>query len=106
MDIDGAANLLESFERYIAVNLLDGENKYQTVEHGPQEANMGVSFVSFPPVLYIQLKRYRYDLVEDRMVKVRFFCSNSENYIFDDVTCGTEQQSTRIPSGDRLITVH
>jgi ubiquitin carboxyl-terminal hydrolase 7 len=105
LDVDGAANLLESFESYIAVDLLDGENKYQTVEHGPQVANMGVSFVSFPPLLHIQLKRYRYDLVQDKMIKVRFVCSKTANFA-QPVTYGTDQQSTRIPCRDRLITVH
>ncbi|KAG0193985.1 hypothetical protein DFQ28_002094 [Apophysomyces sp. BC1034] len=70
---------------------LEGENKYMAEGHGLQDANKGVIFESFPPVLHLQLKRFEYDFMRDTMVKINDhymfpkeinldeFCSNSEN---------------------------
>jgi len=55
-------NLQESFRDYVAVETLEGENKYQAEGYGLQDAKEGVIFQSFPPVLHIQ---------RDAMVKVR-----------------------------------
>lgn len=35
-----------------------------------QDAKRGVSFIDFPPVLQLQLKRFEYDFIRDTMVKV------------------------------------
>ena len=64
-------NLQESFRDYIAVETLEGENKYQAEGLGLQDAKKGVIFQSFPPVLHLQLKRFEYDIQRDAMVKVR-----------------------------------
>jgi ubiquitin carboxyl-terminal hydrolase 7 len=63
-------NLRESFQDYVAEETLDGENKYQAEEFGLQDAKKGISFLSFPPVLHLQLKRFEYDAQRDAMVKV------------------------------------
>jgi len=57
--------------RYVATEKLEGENQYDAVEHGKQDAEKGVSFVSFPPVLNLQLKRFDFDMATGDMVKVR-----------------------------------
>src|ERR1700722_13672371 len=64
-------NLYESFKDYVAVETLDGENKYQAEGLGLQDAKKGIIFQSFPPVLHLQLKRFEYDIQRDAMVKVR-----------------------------------
>lgn len=49
--------------------LLDGDNKYDAgPEHGKQDAEKGVTFMQFPPVLTMQLKRFDFDL--ERMVSM------------------------------------
>jgi ubiquitin carboxyl-terminal hydrolase 7 len=63
-------NLYESFRDYVAVEMLDGENKYQAEGLGLQDAKKGIIFESFPPVLHLQLKRFEYDMQRDAMVKV------------------------------------
>ena len=70
-------NLYESFKDYVAVETLEGENKYMAEGYGLQEAKKGIIFESFPPVLHLQLKRFEYDIQRDAMVKVspRRFCS-------------------------------
>lgn len=48
---------------------MDGDNKYDAGEHGLQDAEKGVVFSSFPPVLHLHLMRFQYDPVTDCSVK-------------------------------------
>ena len=57
-------NLHESFKDYVAVETLDGENKYDAAGYGLQDAKKGIIFESFPPVLNLQLKRFDEALLE------------------------------------------
>lgn len=59
----------ESFHDYIATEVLDGDNKYDAGEHGLQDAEKGVIFASFPPVLHLHLMRFQYDPITDCSVK-------------------------------------
>ncbi|KAI0928557.1 hypothetical protein AcW1_005763 [Taiwanofungus camphoratus] len=70
LNVKGMKNLYESFRDYVAVETLDGENKYQAEGYGLQEAKKGIIFQSFPPVLHLQLKRFEYDIQRDAMVKI------------------------------------
>lgn len=63
-------DLHESFKDYVAVETLDGENKYHAEGYGLQDAKKGIIFESFPPVLHLQLKRFEYDIQRDAMVKI------------------------------------
>lgn len=58
--------------------MLTGENQYDTGKFGKQDAAMGVTFDSFPPVLELQLKRFTYDVQLDTMVKVHDRCEFPE----------------------------
>ena len=71
LNVKGMKNLYESFKDYVAVETLDGDNKYQAEGYGLQDAKKGIIFKSFPPVLHLQLKRFEYDIQRDAMVKVR-----------------------------------
>ena len=71
LNVSGKADLLASFEDYIHVERMDGDNKYYAGdEHKLQDANKGVIFMSFPDVLHLQLKRFEYDIAKDTMMKV------------------------------------
>ncbi|KAH9981229.1 ubiquitin carboxyl-terminal hydrolase 5 [Lactifluus volemus] len=70
LNVKGMKNLYESFRDYVAVETLDGENKYQAEGYGLQDAKKGIIFQSFPPVLHLQLKRFEYDVQRDAMVKI------------------------------------
>jgi len=69
--VKGCKTLRDSFENYVAVETMEGENKYMAEGFGLQDAKMGVIFKSFPPVLHLQLKRFEYDIQRDSMVKVK-----------------------------------
>ncbi|XP_030840591.1 ubiquitin carboxyl-terminal hydrolase 7 isoform X2 [Strongylocentrotus purpuratus] len=70
LNIKGKKNVHESFKDYIATETMDGENKYDAGEHGMQEAEKGVIFTKFPPVLHLQLMRFQYDPQTDSNVKI------------------------------------
>ncbi|CAB1350298.1 unnamed protein product, partial [Coregonus sp. 'balchen'] len=52
------------------VEQLDGDNKYDAGEHGLQEAEKGVKFLTFPPILHLQLMRFMYDPQTDQNIKI------------------------------------
>lgn len=69
LSVKGKRNIYESFKDYVATETLDGDNKYDAGEHGLQEAEKGVIFASFPPVLHLHLMRFQYDPVTDCSIK-------------------------------------
>ncbi|CAM9431224.1 unnamed protein product, partial [Choristocarpus tenellus] len=70
MDVKGCKTLQESLDRFTEPERLSGDNRWRAGEHGLQEANKGVRFVEFPPVLQFHLKRFQYDPYQDSMSKV------------------------------------
>ncbi|KAJ3194436.1 hypothetical protein HK101_002705 [Irineochytrium annulatum] len=70
LNVKGFKTLKDSFVDYVAVETLDGDNKYQAEGHGLQDAKKGVTFTEYPPVLHLQLKRFEYDIERDAMVKI------------------------------------
>ncbi|KAF0919160.1 hypothetical protein E2562_028458 [Oryza meyeriana var. granulata] len=70
LDVKGCSDVYASFDKYVEVERLEGDNKYQSEKHGLQDAKKGTLFIDFPPVLQLQLKRFEYDFVRDTMVKI------------------------------------
>ena len=70
LNIKGKKTIYESFRDYIKTENLDGENKYDAgPNHGMQDAEKGILFSSFPPVLHLHLMRFHYDPITDSSVK-------------------------------------
>lgn len=59
----------ESLKDYVAIELLDGDNTYDAGDLGMQDAEKGVIFTSFPPVLHLHLMRFEYDASLDACAK-------------------------------------
>ncbi|XP_065003666.1 ubiquitin C-terminal hydrolase 12-like isoform X2 [Musa acuminata AAA Group] len=70
LDVKGCRDVYASFDKYVEVERLEGDNKYHAENHGLQDAKKGVLFIDFPPVLQLQLKRFEYDFMRDTMVKI------------------------------------
>ncbi|XP_013784489.1 ubiquitin carboxyl-terminal hydrolase 7-like [Limulus polyphemus] len=70
MNVKGKKTINKSFKDYVAVETLDGENKYDAGEYGLQEAEKGIIFASFPPVLHLHLLRFQYDPLTDTNIKI------------------------------------
>ncbi|CAL5343067.1 unnamed protein product [Camellia sinensis] len=69
LDVKGCRDVYASFDKYVEVERLEGDNKYHAEQYGLQDARKGVLFIDFPPVLQLQLKRFEYDFMRDTMVK-------------------------------------
>ncbi|CAH8348830.1 unnamed protein product [Eruca vesicaria subsp. sativa] len=70
LDVKGCKDVYASFDKYVEVERLEGDNKYHAEGHDLQDAKKGVLFIDFPPVLQLQLKRFEYDFMRDAMVKI------------------------------------
>ncbi|KAJ8439362.1 hypothetical protein Cgig2_022499 [Carnegiea gigantea] len=70
LDVKGCRDVYSSFDKYVEVERLEGDNKYHAEQYGLQDARKGVLFIDFPPVLQLQLKRFEYDFMRDIMVKI------------------------------------
>ncbi|SCW02136.1 LAFE_0E14972g1_1 [Lachancea fermentati] len=70
LNVKNLTGLEQSFQNYIEVEMMDGENQYAAQGYGLQDAKKGVVFESFPPVLHLQLKRFEYDFNYDQLVKI------------------------------------
>ncbi|GER31693.1 ubiquitin carboxyl-terminal hydrolase [Striga asiatica] len=85
LDVKGCDDVYASFDKYIAVEHLDGDNKYHAEQYGLQDAKKGVLFIDFPPVLQLHLKRFEYDFARDIMIKERRL--NLDSTTSRDVGC-------------------
>ncbi|KAL9319024.1 hypothetical protein ACSQ67_015541 [Phaseolus vulgaris] len=72
LDVKGCKDVYASFDKYVEVERLEGDNKYHAEHHGLQDARKGVLFIDFPPVLQLQLKRFEYDFMRDTMINDRY----------------------------------
>ncbi|XP_017984829.1 PREDICTED: ubiquitin carboxyl-terminal hydrolase 12 isoform X1 [Theobroma cacao] len=70
LDVKGCKDVYASFDKYVEVERLEGDNRYHAEQYGLQDARKGVLFIDFPPVLQLQLKRFEYDFMRDTMVKI------------------------------------
>ncbi|KAL0336707.1 UNVERIFIED_CONTAM: Ubiquitin carboxyl-terminal hydrolase 12 [Sesamum radiatum] len=70
LDVKGCHDVYASFDKYVAIEHLDGDNKYHAGQYGLQDAKKGALFIDFPPVLQLHLKRFEYDFVQDGTVKI------------------------------------
>lgn len=70
LNVKGNKDLRASFEEFVAVEMMEGDNQYRAEGFGLQDAEKGVRFLTFPPVLHMQLKRFEYDFNRDAIIKV------------------------------------
>jgi len=69
--VSGCRDIYDSFRQELDKETLEGENKYNAgSEHGMQDAEKGIQYVKFPPVLMLHLKRFEYDVERGTMKKV------------------------------------
>lgn len=78
LNVKGCRNVIESFDKYTEVEMMDGDNKYRADGFDElQTAKKGVKFLKLPPVLQLHLKRFEYDFTREAMVKI------NDRYEFD-----------------------
>lgn len=68
LDVKGCSNIYESFDKYSLREEMSGENSYLTDGKGLQKAYKTTKIDSFPPVLFLHLKRFEYkDTITDKI---------------------------------------
>ncbi|GAA0141978.1 cysteine protease [Lithospermum erythrorhizon] len=98
LDVKGYKDIYASFDQYVEVEHLEGDNKYQSEQYGLQDARKGVLFIDFPPVLQLQLKRFEYDFARDIMVKI------NDRYEFPlQLDLDREDRKYLSPDADRSV---
>jgi ubiquitin carboxyl-terminal hydrolase 7 len=70
LNVSNCKNIRESFVDYCSIEKLVGDNKYFAEGFGLQDAQKRVVFESFPPILHLQLKRFKYDLIARQFFKI------------------------------------
>ena len=100
LDIRGNASLLDSFRQYVAAEELKGSNQYRTPEGKLVDARKGSRFVRFPRVMQLQLKRFAYDPMLDRMNKVDDMFSFPADLDLTDVLHTVAPADAAMPSVD------
>ncbi|KAL3672243.1 hypothetical protein V7S43_002903 [Phytophthora oleae] len=92
LDVKGCRDLMQSFRKYVEVEMLDGDNQYEAEGHGKQDAKKGIKFLNFPPVLNIQLKRFEYDAMRDGMVKIHDRFEFPKTLVLDEFISKDEKE--------------
>lgn len=103
LNVKNMKSLKESFENYIEVELMDGENQYAAQDFGLQDAKKGVVFEAFPSVLHLQLKRFEYDFNYDQLIKV------NDRYEFPesiDLSPYMDKDVLKATLGPRIYNLH
>ena len=78
-------------------------HKYFTEKYGKQKAKKGIKFLSFPPVLLLQLKRFEYNSKRDIMVKINDYF---EYYDEIDLNKYLDPQAEKISKEDNIYALH
>ena len=68
--VKGCKDLYSSFDEYIASEVLDGDNKYDAEKYGHQDAVKFTKLEATPPVLFLHLRRFEFDLHTLQQVKI------------------------------------
>jgi hypothetical protein len=108
LDVKGCGHLKNSFTKYIDVETLSGENQYEAEGHGKQDAQRGMEFLAFPPVLTIHLKRFEFDPRSVTMVKIndRFEYVQMNLCVYSRVYILYVETSDRVPQLTLSRTAH
>lgn len=84
MELKGKRNLMEVLDAKVVPEILSGDNGYKPEGYSEkQDAQIGMKFLSLPPVLGMTLQRSFYDFEKDAMVKTN---SRFEYPLFMDVS--------------------
>ncbi|KAH7815910.1 putative phosphoinositide 3kinase family, accessory domain [Monocercomonoides exilis] len=105
LSVKGFPSLEASLENYTQPEILDGSNKYNAEKHGMQRASKRTLFLSLPPVLHVQLNRWEYNPMTDRMAKVndRFEFPvelNMSPFVFKDAAHSEDEEDGGDLDGD------
>jgi hypothetical protein len=70
LNVKGCKDIYESFDKYVEVEILNGNNQYDAEGFGKQDARKGLKFIKLPNVLILQLKRFEYNPTTFELEKI------------------------------------
>eukprot|EP00767_Chilomastix_cuspidata_P001435 gnl/Chilomastix_cuspidata/1545.p1 GENE.gnl/Chilomastix_cuspidata/1545~~gnl/Chilomastix_cuspidata/1545.p1 ORF type:complete len:1373 (-),score=469.50 gnl/Chilomastix_cuspidata/1545:774-4856(-) len=70
LPVKGCKNLYDCFDKFYEPSELTGSDGYRVEGVGLKDAHIGTSVEAFPPVLFLQLRRFDFDLQLCQFVKV------------------------------------
>lgn len=77
----GCKDVYESFDKYVQIEQMIGDNKYFAEGHGLQDALKGTSFLTFPKVIFLHLKRFEMRFNDEQMELAKV----NDEYRFDPI---------------------
>lgn len=107
LDVKGCNSVYDSFKKYTEKEILDGENQYDAGEEfGKQDAQKGVIFTAFPPVLTIHLKRFDFDLQKMGFTKIHDKFEFPTRLCLDEFLCNDGNKESDVKSVPNKYLLH
>ncbi|RYH06969.1 hypothetical protein EON65_42255, partial [archaeon] len=107
LDVKGCRDVHESFRRYVAIEMLEGDNQYYCEAHGGKfDAKKGVIFSYLPPILTIHLKRFDFDMQTMNFAKIHDYYEFPTLLCLDDYVerpCGGQTQAEVVVSENTYV---
>ena len=108
LDVAGCDSVQQSLERYVAEEMLDGDNMYRAGDHGKQRARRSTRIRRLPEVLQLHLKRFAYDWNSGALRKVNDEMAYPQRldmapYLSDDADAAARKRSAYLL---RSVVVH
>eukprot|EP00477_Mikrocytos_mackini_P000833 GAHX01000892.1.p1 GENE.GAHX01000892.1~~GAHX01000892.1.p1 ORF type:complete len:1098 (-),score=236.49 GAHX01000892.1:3138-6431(-) len=89
LDVTGYKDIYESLQAYLTPENLDGVNQYNTEEHGRIDVVKTTKIKRLPPLLMVQLKRFKFCMETGQMSKIgsnlAFYKELDMNNFVDDI---------------------
>ena len=70
LPVRGLKSVYESLDSYTAAEELTGDNQYAAGDYGKQDAVKGIRFKQLPSVLILHLRRFQFDFIQERNIKI------------------------------------
>ena len=106
LNIKGKKNIYESFKEYTQIETLEGDNKYDAGDYGLQDAEKGIFFKSFPPVLHLHLLRFQYDPLTDTNIKINDRFEFPETLDLQEYLKETDEEEQKAKYTLQAVLVH
>eukprot|EP00667_Euglena_gracilis_P000622 EG_transcript_622 len=89
LNVKGCSGVKDAFRQYVAVEVLDGSNKYLAEGQGLQAAKKFIQLTALPNVLILHLKRFEYNAQTGALQKVNDRYEFPTTLDLDEFVAGT-----------------
>lgn len=93
LNVKGCKNIYDSFNKFTEKEILDGDDKYLVEGRGKEKAIKTMRFITLPPVLILQLKRFEYNPKKEQMDKINDYYEFYESIDMSNYISGDKENS-------------